>query len=197
VLVDRGFSFLRTYQYAFLLALAQVPGYLSAAWLVERWGRRATLAVYLTTSALFTWLFAVADTTAGLVTARALMSFFALGGAVCLHPGGLPNPRAGDRHGDGQRHDPGGRRLGPTGRWPAVAGLVDAALTVYAGAFLVGGLGVVAGRVETRGRALADTIEEPAAGDDTPPGDRPASGVGTSHDLRALELCRVPPLTTG
>jgi hypothetical protein len=43
---------------------------------------------------------------------------------------------------------------------------LTAALTFYAGAFLVGGLGVLAGRVETRGRALADTIEEPAAGDD-------------------------------
>jgi MFS transporter, putative metabolite:H+ symporter len=83
-LVDRGYSFLRTYQYAFLLVLAQVPGYLSAAWLVERWGR-ATLAAYLTASALFTWLFAVADTTAGLVTAGALMSFFAPGGLGALY----------------------------------------------------------------------------------------------------------------
>lgn len=31
VFVERGFSFVRTYEYALLLALAQVPGYLSAA----------------------------------------------------------------------------------------------------------------------------------------------------------------------
>ena len=36
-------------------------------------------------------------------------------------------------------------------------------MTRIAGAFLVGGLGVLAARTETRGRALADTIEE---GDD-------------------------------
>ena len=40
------------------------------------------------------------------------------------------------------------------------------ALTMYAGAFLAGGLAVLAARAETRGRALADTIDEPAAGGD-------------------------------
>jgi putative MFS transporter len=54
---------------------------------------------------------------------------------------------------------------------PLIGGLLlpvslSAALTVYAGAFLVGGLAVLAARAETRGRPLADTIQEPAAGDD-------------------------------
>ena len=38
VFVRQGYSFLASYGYAFVLALAQVPGYFSAAWLVERWG---------------------------------------------------------------------------------------------------------------------------------------------------------------
>jgi hypothetical protein len=41
-----------------------------------------------------------------------------------------------------------------------------AALTVYAGAFLLGGLAVLAGRVESRGQPLADILDEPAAGSD-------------------------------
>jgi MFS transporter, putative metabolite:H+ symporter len=169
VLVDRGFSFLRTYQYAFLLALAQVPGYLSAAWLVERWGRRPTLAAYLTTSALFTWLFAVADTTAGLVTAGALMSFFALGAWGALYAY-TPEVYPTQVRATGMGTASGMTRIAGA-LAPLIGGLLlpvslTAALTVYAGAFLVGGLGVLAGRVETRGRALADTIEEPAAGDD-------------------------------
>lgn len=169
VLVDRGFSFLRTYQYAFLLALAQVPGYLSAAWLVERWGRRTTLAAYLTASALFTWLFAVADTTAGLVVAGALMSFFALGAWGALYAY-TPEVYPTQVRATGMGTASGMTRIAGA-LAPLVGGLLlpfsmAAALTVYAGAFLVGGLAVLAARTETRGRALADTIDEPAAGDD-------------------------------
>jgi putative MFS transporter len=47
IFVARGFSFVRSYEYSVILAFAQVPGYLTAAWLVERWGRRPTLACFL------------------------------------------------------------------------------------------------------------------------------------------------------
>jgi putative MFS transporter len=161
VLVDRGFSFLRTYQYAFLLALAQVPGYLSAAWLVERWGRRATLAAYLTASALFTWLFAVAGTTAGLVVAGALMSFFALGAWGALYAY-TPEVYPTQLRATGMGTASGMTRIAGA-LAPLIGGLLlpvslAAALTVYAGAFLAGGLAVLAARAETRGQPLADTI---------------------------------------
>ena len=61
IFVQRGFDFLRTYQNTFILALAQLPGYFSAAWLIEKWGRKPTLAVYLGAAAVFTYAFAVAD----------------------------------------------------------------------------------------------------------------------------------------
>jgi putative MFS transporter len=169
VLIDRGYSFLRTYQYAFLLALAQVPGYLSAALLVERWGRRATLAAYLTASGLFTWLFAVADTTAGLVVAGALMSFFALGAWGALYAY-TPEVYPTQVRATGMGTASGMTRVAGA-LAPLIGGLLlpvsmVAALTVYAGAFLVGGLAVLATHAETRGRPLADTIDEPAAGGD-------------------------------
>ena len=41
--VAQGFSSLQTYQNTFLLALAQVPGFFSAAYLIEHLGRRNTL----------------------------------------------------------------------------------------------------------------------------------------------------------
>jgi MFS transporter, putative metabolite:H+ symporter len=161
VLVDRGFSFLRTYQYSFLLALAQVPGYLSAAWLVERWGRRATLAAYLTASALFTWLFALAGTTAWLVSAGALMSFFALGAWGALYAY-TPEVYPTQVRATGTGAASGMARVAGA-LAPLVGGLLlpvslVAALGVYAGAFLVGGLAVLAARAETRGRPLADTV---------------------------------------
>ena len=40
---SKGFSLPAVYPNAFIMALAQVPGYFSAAWLIERWGRRQTL----------------------------------------------------------------------------------------------------------------------------------------------------------
>lgn len=46
------------YLYFVLIALVQIPGYLSAAYLVERWGRKPTLGTYLLASGLFTFVFA-------------------------------------------------------------------------------------------------------------------------------------------
>ena len=51
---------LDVYQNAFILALAQLPGYVSAAYLVEKIGRKRTLALYLVASGVFTYLFAAA-----------------------------------------------------------------------------------------------------------------------------------------
>jgi putative MFS transporter len=36
---------------------AQVPGYFAAAWLVERWGRRVTLVLFLVLCAVGAWMF--------------------------------------------------------------------------------------------------------------------------------------------
>ena len=58
------YGFLSSYQYVFFLVLAQIPGYFSAAWLVDRWGRKPVLATYLAASAVATFLWAGADSTA-------------------------------------------------------------------------------------------------------------------------------------
>jgi putative MFS transporter len=46
------------YQYFILLGLVQIPGYLSAAYLIDRIGRKPTLGSYLVLSGLSTFLFA-------------------------------------------------------------------------------------------------------------------------------------------
>jgi len=46
------------YGYFVLIALVQIPGYASAAWLVERIGRKPTLGAYLILSGIFTFVFA-------------------------------------------------------------------------------------------------------------------------------------------
>src|SRR4051794_40507204 len=52
LLVTPGFSLVKSFGYALLITLAQLPGYGAAALLIERWGRRPTLAVFLLGSAL-------------------------------------------------------------------------------------------------------------------------------------------------
>src|SRR5207244_11658455 len=60
LLVTRGFDDVRPGQanvLLFLSTLAQVPGYFSAAWLVERWGRKPTLVLYLLGTAVSAFIF--------------------------------------------------------------------------------------------------------------------------------------------
>jgi putative MFS transporter len=88
LLVARGFDDARPGQanmLFFLSTLAQVPGYFSAAWLVERWGRKPTLVLYLLGTAVSAYMFGnvgagtdVAQTNV-VVLWLSLLSFFNLG----------------------------------------------------------------------------------------------------------------------
>jgi MFS transporter, putative metabolite:H+ symporter len=85
ILVASGFSLVRSFGYTLLITLAQLPGYAVAAVLVERWGRRRTLATFLLGSAVAAALFATADSTATVLTAGMLLSFFNLGAWGALY----------------------------------------------------------------------------------------------------------------
>src|SRR5207247_9415350 len=62
ILATRGLSEVRSNEFFFLSTLAQVPGYFSAAWLVERWGRKPTLVAYLLGTAASAFMFGNAGT---------------------------------------------------------------------------------------------------------------------------------------
>jgi putative MFS transporter len=79
LLVARGLSEVRSNEYFFLSTIAQVPGYFSAAWLVERWGRKPTLVTYLLGSAAAAFLFGNSGTGTDTFIYAALLSFFNLG----------------------------------------------------------------------------------------------------------------------
>ncbi len=79
LLVARGLSEVRSNEFFFLSTLAQVPGYFSAAWLVDRWGRRPTLVTYLVGTAVAAVLFGNAGTGTLAFVWAALLSFFNLG----------------------------------------------------------------------------------------------------------------------
>src|SRR2546428_6916829 len=79
LLVARGLTQVRSNEFFFLSTLAQVPGYFSAAWLVERWGRKPTLIAYLAGTALSAVMFGHAGTGTDAFVWAALLSFFDLG----------------------------------------------------------------------------------------------------------------------
>jgi len=162
IFVGRGFTFLRTYQNVFLMALAQLPGYFSAAYLVERWGRRPTLALYLVMSGVFTYLFAVVTGLTSIVSMAVLMSFFCLGAWGALYAY-TPELYPTEIRSTGMGWASGMTRiagsLGPLLGASLLQTSFTAGLTLYAVAFIVGGVVIFALGTETKGLPLADTLE--------------------------------------
>lgn len=85
VMVLKGFSLIKSFGYVLLMTLAQLPGYFSAAWLIERAGRKFVLAFYLLGTAVSAFVFGSADTLAALLLSGALLSFFNLGAWGALY----------------------------------------------------------------------------------------------------------------
>lgn len=85
LLVADGFSLVKSFSFTLIITLAQLPGYAAAAWLIEVWGRRSTLATFLVGSALAAGFFGFANTEAMIILAGCLLSFFNLGAWGALY----------------------------------------------------------------------------------------------------------------
>lgn len=85
VMVMKGFSLIKSFEYVLIMTVAQLPGYFTAAWFIERFGRKFVLVVYLTGTAISAYLFGTADSIALLMTAGILLSFFNLGAWGALY----------------------------------------------------------------------------------------------------------------
>lgn len=79
VLVEHGYTLVESLKYTLIVTVVQIPGYLSAAWLVDRWGRKAVLGVYILLAACFAALFGNAHLTWQFLVFGSLLSFFNLG----------------------------------------------------------------------------------------------------------------------
>jgi putative MFS transporter len=82
---EKSFS-INVYLLLTLSALSQFPGYAAAIWLVERIGRKPTLATFLLLGGLSAYAFAVADSEAVYVTALFFVGFFNLGAWGAVYP---------------------------------------------------------------------------------------------------------------
>ena len=79
LLVASGYGLVKSFGYVLIITAAQIPGYFSAAYLVDRWGRKSTLIVYLLGCAVSAALFGQAASPAQVVVLGSLISFFNLG----------------------------------------------------------------------------------------------------------------------
>ncbi|MDR6691835.1 putative MFS transporter [Microbacterium sp. 1154] len=95
ILVAQGYDLVRSFGFTLVITLAQLPGYAVAAWLIEVWGRRATLAAFLAGSAVAAVLFGTATGEVAVIAAGMALSFFNLGAWGALYaatPETYPTP---------------------------------------------------------------------------------------------------------
>lgn len=85
LLVDQGFSLVRSFEFTLIITVAQLPGYAAAAFLIERWGRRPTLTLFLIGSACAAAWYGTASTEAMIIAAGCTLSFFNLGAWGALY----------------------------------------------------------------------------------------------------------------
>lgn len=85
VMVMKGFSLIQSFEYVMIMTLAQLPGYFTVAWLIEKAGRKFVLVVYLVGTALSAYFFGQAESLSLLLISGALLSFFNLGAWGALY----------------------------------------------------------------------------------------------------------------
>lgn len=84
LMVGKGFVLIKSLQFTLIMTLAQLPGYYSAAYLIEKIGRKAVLVIYLAGTALAAYLFGQSSSASHILLFGSLLYFFSLGawGAV-------------------------------------------------------------------------------------------------------------------
>ncbi|WP_409347007.1 MFS transporter [Paenibacillus sp. MBLB4367] len=79
VMMMKGFGLVKSFQYVLIITLAQLPGYFTAAYFIEKFGRKFVLVAYLLMTAVSALWFGNAVTEGMLMAAGISLSFFNLG----------------------------------------------------------------------------------------------------------------------
>ena len=85
ILVGKGYDLVQSFGFTLIITLAQLPGYALAAWLIEAWGRRPTLSLFLVGSAASAVAFGTASGEAAIIGTGMALSFFNLGAWGALY----------------------------------------------------------------------------------------------------------------
>ncbi|KNZ42604.1 MFS transporter [Acetobacterium bakii] len=85
LLVAKGFALAKSFEFTLIMCLAQLPGYFSAAYLVERVGRKKVLTLYFAGTAVAAWLFGHAGSVNEVLAFGSMLYFFSLGAWGCVY----------------------------------------------------------------------------------------------------------------
>lgn len=161
LLVAQGFSLTKSFGFTLIITLAQLPGYAAAAFLIEKWGRRATLATFLAGSALSALAYGQATSEATIIAAGCALSFFNLGAWGALYavtPEIYPTRLRGTGAGSAAAFGRIASILAPLSvPWLLGFGTQTLVFTVFGIAFVVAAVASVA-LPELRGRVLDDEL---------------------------------------
>ena len=168
VMVLKGFSLINSFGYVLIMTLAQLPGYFVAAWLIEKWGRKTVLSLFLLGTAGSALGFGMATSLPMLLTAGMLLSFFNLGAWGALYayspeqyPTIVRSSGSGMAAGIGRI----GGIVGPllVGHLLGANWSVTGIFGIFTASILIAIVAVIFLGKETMGVKLADTIETSAA----------------------------------
>jgi MFS transporter, putative metabolite:H+ symporter len=159
VMVMKGFSLIKSFEYVLIMTLAQLPGYFTAAWFIEKFGRKFVLVVYLLGTAVSAYFFGTAESTALLMTSGILLSFFNLGawgGLYAYSPEQYPTIIRGTGTGMAASFGRIGGVLGPllVGNLVAQKVAISSIFTIFCISILIGALAVFFLGKETKRKEL-------------------------------------------
>ena len=164
VMVLKGFSLINSFGYVLIMTLAQLPGYFVAAWLIEKWGRKTVLSLFLLGTAGSALGFGLPM----LLTAGMLLSFFNLGAWGALYayspeqyPTIVRSSGSGMAAGIGRI----GGIVGPllVGHLLGANWSVTGIFGIFTASILIAIIAIIFLGKETMGVKLADTIETSTA----------------------------------
>jgi MFS transporter, putative metabolite:H+ symporter len=160
VMVMKGFSLIKSFQYVLIMTLAQLPGYFTAAWFIERLGRKFVLVTYLLGTAISAYFFGFADSLPLLITSGIFLSFFNLGAWGALYaysPEQYPTVIRGTGTGMAASFGRIGGVLGPllVGNLMAKGTPISFVFTIFTIAIVIGALSVLFLGKETKMKELA------------------------------------------
>ncbi|MBV9523498.1 MAG: MFS transporter [Alphaproteobacteria bacterium] len=160
ILGQNGFSVVKSIGFITLITLGGVPGFYSAALLLERFGRKPTTALFLFLSAVMAYVYGHSGSGTSLFVSGFIMQFFMFGMWSCLYaytPELYPTRARSTGAGMASAFGRVGAITGPIVVGYIIGAVGDTGVfTLGAASFSIAALVVLAIGVETRGRTLEE-----------------------------------------
>jgi putative MFS transporter len=160
LLVDKGFAIQKSIEFVLFMSLFGVPGFFSAAYLVEKLGRKPAVMGYVLLSGLAAYFYGKAATTQELIIAGAFMQFFFFGMWSVMYaytPELFPTRARATACGTASGWGRVGALIGPM-LIPAIISNygMEAVFTLGAASFVIAALNVFILGPETKGKVLEE-----------------------------------------